>query len=507
MRQPQHLDSWTEWRDALLRDFAGEHIRDWAYIQLQERRQLPGETPRQYVTSILQLCARANTSMTESEKVRCLIRGLRPEMMERVAISNPKTATDFLQHLQRLTHVGTMAQHAMAAMPRHALPGFVAASPFAPGADTSPGASMLAASHNRSGNSEEHANTRNPDTPDQSQMLTVLQESIKALTIAMERIAAPPARRFPSNPSRNARGQVICFRCHQGGPYKASVPGTAARNKQVPTSAGAGKLGERGSGVSPRISESHSAVAVSAHYLPTHLITIPVSVQGKDTLMIIDTGASVNIASRDFVSRIGATIRPTTAIIRDVGSKLIRAAGEVQLAIKIGPVEIEETLLVLDSLPYDLLGGLPLCQHAETVISFTTGTISFCGRKMKLNVNEADLSMRSKAVAYCSETTRIPPFTETTLPAEVEMDGACLIEPLRRSTSKDSPHVARTLADVRNKEVHRAHSRSKPNIHRHDYREGNGHWRDYTPPPRRYLCQTTRINKELGSRGPIRQSA
>ncbi|KAL1457244.1 hypothetical protein MTO96_027721 [Rhipicephalus appendiculatus] len=38
----QHLDSWAEWRDALLRDFAGEHIRDWAYIQLQERRQLPG---------------------------------------------------------------------------------------------------------------------------------------------------------------------------------------------------------------------------------------------------------------------------------------------------------------------------------------------------------------------------------------------------------------------------------------------------------------------------------
>ncbi|KAL1455831.1 hypothetical protein MTO96_043591 [Rhipicephalus appendiculatus] len=213
----QHLDSWAEWRDALLRDFAGEHIRDWAYIQLQERRQLPGETPRQYVTSILQLCARANTSMTESEKVRCLIPGLRPEMMERVAISNPKTATDFLQHLQRLTHVGTMAQHAMAAMPRHALPGFVAASPFAPGTDTSPGLGMTAASHNRSGNSEKHANTEKPGTSDQSQMLTVLQESIKALTIAMERIAPHPARGYPSNPSRNARGQVICFRCHQEG--------------------------------------------------------------------------------------------------------------------------------------------------------------------------------------------------------------------------------------------------------------------------------------------------
>ncbi|KAH9376352.1 hypothetical protein HPB48_000385 [Haemaphysalis longicornis] len=51
------------------RGFAGENVQDWAYIQLQERR-------------------------------------------------------------QQLTHVGAMAQHAMAAMPTHALPGFVASSPF-----------------------------------------------------------------------------------------------------------------------------------------------------------------------------------------------------------------------------------------------------------------------------------------------------------------------------------------------------------------------------------------
>lgn len=62
--------------------------------------------------------------------------------------------------------------------------------------------------------------------------------------------------------------------------------------------------------------------------------------------------------------------------------------------------------------------------------------------------------MKSKAITYCRETTRIPPFTETTLPAEVEMDGACLVEPLSRSTSKDHPYMARTLADVQNKEVY-----------------------------------------------------
>ncbi|KAH7971764.1 hypothetical protein HPB52_002748 [Rhipicephalus sanguineus] len=110
-----------------------------------------------------------------------------------------------------------MAQHAMAAMPCHALPGFVAASPFTPGTNNNTGTGMLAASHNNSGDFNGRANTPNPDTPGQSQMLTVLQESIRALTSAMEMISPHPARRFPNNPSRNARGQVICFRCHQAG--------------------------------------------------------------------------------------------------------------------------------------------------------------------------------------------------------------------------------------------------------------------------------------------------
>ncbi|KAH9384412.1 hypothetical protein HPB48_026419 [Haemaphysalis longicornis] len=44
--------------------------------------------------------------MTNAEKVRCLLQGLRPEMMERIAITNPKTPKEFLAHLQRLTHVG-----------------------------------------------------------------------------------------------------------------------------------------------------------------------------------------------------------------------------------------------------------------------------------------------------------------------------------------------------------------------------------------------------------------
>ncbi|CAN7947425.1 unnamed protein product [Ixodes hexagonus] len=94
------LTTWEQWQQALRRDFAGEHVRDWAFMQLQERRQQLNETAQHYVSSILQLCARASPTMADTEKVRCLLRGLRPEMMERVAVSNPRTPADFLQHLQ-----------------------------------------------------------------------------------------------------------------------------------------------------------------------------------------------------------------------------------------------------------------------------------------------------------------------------------------------------------------------------------------------------------------------
>lgn len=196
------LVTWEEWQKALREDFAGEHVQDWAYIQLQERRQLPGETPRQYVSSILHLCVRANTTMTEGEKVRCLLRGLRPEMMERVAISNPKTTNEFLQHLQRLTHVGTMAQHAMAAMPTHSLPGFVAASPFSPGSNERGRGGALS-------QYQGHA----PQGVNAPEMLTSLQESVRALTSAVEKMSLARPRRFPARQTRNQSGQVICFRC------------------------------------------------------------------------------------------------------------------------------------------------------------------------------------------------------------------------------------------------------------------------------------------------------
>lgn len=143
--------------------------------------------------------------------MRCLLRWLCPEIMQRVAISNPRTTNEFLQHLQRLTHVGTMAQHAMAAMPTHSLPGFVAAAPFSSGSNERGREGALS---QYQGHAPQGAPTPGVNAPE---MLACLQESVRALTSVVEKMSLTRPRRFPARQTRSQSGQVICFRCKRPG--------------------------------------------------------------------------------------------------------------------------------------------------------------------------------------------------------------------------------------------------------------------------------------------------
>lgn len=217
-------ETWEDWRKALQNTFAGDHVQEWAYIRLQERRQQPGETPQQYVTGILQLCTRVNAKMPDAEKLRYLVRGLRPEMMERVALSNPRTTQEFLQHLQRLTHIGAMARHALMAMPTHPLPGLYAGNPDGvPGPDLGASAITTGAVSNATeilyAPSRQEATDRNT-----AAVLGAMQETLRALTAAVDRLGHRDRRPFPPRGPRTQGGQVICYRCHRAGHIMRQCP-------------------------------------------------------------------------------------------------------------------------------------------------------------------------------------------------------------------------------------------------------------------------------------------
>lgn len=57
MLQSLALETWNGWKTISQRDFAGEDVKDWAFLQLQKKRQQLGETPQQYMSR--QCCSSA----------------------------------------------------------------------------------------------------------------------------------------------------------------------------------------------------------------------------------------------------------------------------------------------------------------------------------------------------------------------------------------------------------------------------------------------------------------
>ncbi|KAL1470639.1 hypothetical protein MTO96_040321 [Rhipicephalus appendiculatus] len=151
-------------------------------------------------------------------------------------------------------------------------------------------------------------------------------------------------------------------------------------------------------------------------------------------------------------------------MVRNVNGKLVSAAGEVTLDIRIGPVELRESFLVLDTLPYDLLGGIPLCGNSEMIISFPKRTVTLQGHSMRLQLNDLETDRVNPEVFYCQQHTQIPPSAEAIIPVTIGRNAAYIVEPLSFAPNRPHPSVARALTEVENNTtyVHIANPGSTP---------------------------------------------
>lgn len=138
-------------------------------------------------------------------------------------------------------------------------------------------------------------------------------------------------------------------------------------------------------------------------------------------------------------------LNTSNTVVRNVNGKIVSATGEVVLDIHIGPVKLRESFLVLDTLPYDLLGGMPLCAKSEMIISYPKRTITLQGHSMKFSLNDLDTGTVNQGVVYCQENMKIPPSTEVVIPVTVSGNGTCLVEPLSSPPNRPHPSIARAL--------------------------------------------------------------
>lgn len=220
-------NSWEEWAVLLKACFSSRHAAEIAHLRLQNRAQLPSESPEQYFYDVVQLCARLDPTMKEEDRLRHLLRGLRPETMEKMIIANPSNCGEFLQTLQRINQAALMAR-ASCAPPSFPLPAMQPWTPTIPGmpiaaaATTQPSpvshqtcdhphvtAACAAGQHFQ----RQNANADNGALRAISESIEALTERIKAIE---EQVRRPPVP-WPPKASRGDDGRPQCQYCHRLG--------------------------------------------------------------------------------------------------------------------------------------------------------------------------------------------------------------------------------------------------------------------------------------------------
>jgi hypothetical protein len=103
--------SWTELTTAFQLAFRNVASKDVAEEKLLARRHKIGETPEDYIYSMLELIHNYDNSMDEATKVRYIIKGLRPSFLKEINPLGLTTVTDVLQKIRKIAETQYLIDH------------------------------------------------------------------------------------------------------------------------------------------------------------------------------------------------------------------------------------------------------------------------------------------------------------------------------------------------------------------------------------------------------------
>ncbi|RWS21712.1 hypothetical protein B4U80_11786, partial [Leptotrombidium deliense] len=315
--------TWQQWEDAIKHEFGrklNNIVRD-----LHTRQQKEHEKATEFCRETLRLCSQTNPNMTEEEKIEHLMRGIKPDLRERIFLMSPTDSNDFV------TKIGSLETMQFKS-------GSADIQSLADSLVTQIVSKMNIQSHN------------NRETPilHQDERSNVLEERIDSLNAKLDKFMDLQSNRNQqttriNRPSRRDQHQSYFNPISFGNPSFGSCP---------------------------------SIVTLPSYAVTRNLISVPATFKHEDYSPIIDSGSRKNIVSEAFVKKNNLRIKnESSTILRVVNGGTVTPLGEVTFDLEIGNKIYEIKALVVNNFSFHILLGTEFCAENGVEINFKTRSI------------------------------------------------------------------------------------------------------------------------------------
>ena len=418
-------------RSTFMKEFLQDSYAGYQEKRLRNRKQGINEPAAEYYYEVINLCRLMDPNMTEEAKLHHLYEGLKPTLVEKIWVLQPKTCADFLTAVRRHTEAAELACNKGWAV--HML---------AEEREREEETRVAAASR------EQHTH-RSDEEPSLKQLLEVVQQ-LQGEIVAMKKRGGRKERNRTDSettqyrngptttPQRTADGRPICFYCKGEGHIKKYCPKKRDDDDR------------RNNTTVAMISTSDEEndkeiplLQIDEGQLLTEEVTIEKNGTAKKTEAIIDTGAAVSIISPKLTAEMALELKTWGGPpIVMVNGQRTPPLGRVELTITIGTTTVLANVLVLEMRGINLLLGNDVLRRFKTLeIEYGTG-------KPKMRFGELPVRMAIEDQTP-TPTTKIIAKSRTRIPArsmaavEIEQTEATgpttdgrpwMIEPTSRTT-------------------------------------------------------------------------
>ncbi|XP_045035969.1 uncharacterized protein LOC123476958 [Daphnia magna] len=417
-------------RSIFIKEFLQDSYAGYQERKLRNHKQGINEPAAEYYYEIINLCRLMDPNISEEAKLHHLYEGLKPTLVEKIWVLQPKTCIDFLTAVRRHTEAAELACNKGWAV------------------------HMLAEEREREEETRVAAATsRDNEEPSLKQLLEVLQQ-LQGEIVAMKKHGGRKERSRADNgttqsqneatPSqRTADGRPICFYCKAEGHIRRYCPKKKEDDDR------------RNNTTVAMISTSDEEddkeiplLYIDVGQLLTEEVTIGTNDTEKKTEAVIDTGAAVSIISPKLTAEITLELKTWEAPqIVMVNGQRTPPLGRLELTITIGTTTVQAKVLVLEMRGINLLLGNDVLRRFKKLeIEYGKGKtkMRFGDLPVRMAIEDQTPTPATKIVAKSGA--RIPARSmaaveiEQTEATKPTLDGRpWMIEPATNRTSGPTP--------------------------------------------------------------------